>query len=755
MTKIIQSWFPTLDQTAYQALEAELEACTLAAYDILFQQDDPGQALYLLQEGHLAVTRTEGDGTQIPLGELQKPGTIVGEMALVTGQPRNATVTALTESILLRLSTASFTLLIEKYPSLFEMFTQWFATRLQEGQIGGVLLDLFGNLDSRSLSAIQDELEWAYLSNGELLFAEGDLGDAMYIIASGRLRIVHIDSEGVEHIRAEVGPGQTIGEFALLTAEKHNATVYAIRDTTVAKLTTPVFEKLVEEYPHAMMQITRIIISRNQQIEQVGNKSAAPPQATLGFILIPTHSNDIFEAMIPKIVNVIANFGDTLYLDSQRFDELYGKHGAAQTPFDHVTNIAIMDWLNRQEHHYKYIIYKPDLEWTAWTERCLRYADRVIAVANAANEPTVAAFEHQVYQAARNTRTELILFHPDDCYQPRGTAQWLDFRPTHTHHHVRFNDEQHWQRLGRRLVGKAIGVVLSGGGARSLNQIGTIQALEEADIPIDMVGGVSMGSLTGAALAFEKSRAEITALFFNLTSTGRKLLDFTLPLVSVFASKKVTALFQEAAEGADVEDAWRPYFCLSANVTKAVPVVHQTGPLWRAMRASMAVPSLFVPVTTEDGDLLVDGGLMNNLPIDVMKAQLEVGFTIAIENDTNLVEKEKYHLEPTLSGWKLLWQRLNPFVQAPKVPNLLSHHMSCLAVNFIHYNRSIMHQADLLLIAPVAKFGVFEFTAVSEIIRIGYEAAQKQIRAWHDAGGQLPSGVLFNKLQTSKPNDNL
>jgi hypothetical protein len=96
-----------------------------------------------------------------------------------------------------------------------------------------------------------------------------------------------------------------------------------------------------------------------------------------------------------------------------------------------------------------------------------------------------------------------------------------------------------------------------------------------------------------------------------------------------------------------------------------------------------------------------------------------------------------------ISGWKLLWQRINPFTETPRMPNLMSHHMSCMAVNFIHYNKSIMHQADLVLISPVVQFGVFEFTAVDDIIKVGYDAIKMQLNSWRKAGGQLPPHTVF------------
>ena len=755
MENLIQSWFPNLETCIQDTLINQLQSISLQPGKILFEQGKSGEALYILQEGHLAVTRTTPDGLTIPLNEFQEPGTIMGEMALVSGLPRNATIRAVTTSQLFRLSKDSFATIVAEYPILLDVFTEWFVARLQKVQIGGVLINLFGDLDAATLNAIQAKLDWVHLSSGETLFEQDDPGDAMYIIASGRLAIAHKNGDGVRRVSGEAGPGETIGEFALLTNEKRNATVYAIRETIVAKLTAPIFEELVAEYPQAMMHITRIIIQRNQQITQANAHSGSSFRKNndLGFVLVATNEDVNLKTIIPKLVKIISHFGSTLHLNSQHFDELYGREGAAQTPFDNVTNMAIIDWLNQQERKYRYIVYEMDEEWTPWTQRCLQYADRVLLVADAHTNPQPGRMETRIQQEAGKAHAELLLFHEDSCELPSNTAVWLANRNLYTHHHIRYNNEKDWQRAGRRLVGKAIGLVLSGGGARSLNQIGALRAFEEAGIPIDMIGAVSMGALIGGSYSLEHSRDK-TYRMFKSFGAKKKLLDITLPIASIFASKKITNLLINMAEDVNIEDAWRPFFCMSTNVTKAIPVVHQTGLLWRALRASMSVPSLFLPVT-EDGDLLVDGGVMNNLPVDVMADQPGAGFVIAINNNTNDVEKEKYDFEPGLSGWKLLWQRINPFTEPPKTPNIFGHHTSCFSVNFIYHRKSIMHKADLMIVSPVDQFTIFGFDAIDEIIQVGYETTKQQLEAWQEAGGQLPPNVLFEEMpSTIMPEEN-
>src|SRR5205807_3469411 len=101
-------------------------------------------------------------------------------------------------------------------------------------------------------------------------------------------------------------------------------------------------------------------------------------------------------------------------------------------------------------------------------------------------------------------------------------------------------------------------------------------------------------------------------------NTARALFDYTLPLVSFFSSRKVTHMAFSTLGDVCIEDLWRPFYCVSTNLTRAQPVIHRQGPLWRSVRASLAMPGVFSPVV-DGGDLLVDGGLMNNVPLDIMR----------------------------------------------------------------------------------------------------------------------------------------
>ncbi len=185
------------------------------------------------------------------------------------------------------------------------------------------------------------------------------------------------------------------------------------------------------------------------------------------------------------------------------------------------------------------------------------------------------------------------------------------------HHHLRLGDDTSLEQVARRLTGTSIDLVLGGGGARGWAHVGVIRAFEEAGIPIDAIAGTSMGGLVAAASALGLRWQEIQDLARQWSSQHR-LFDYTLPFVSFFTGRKITELLQDIAGDVQVEDLWGGFFCVSSSLTRAKPVVHRRGPLWKAMRATMSLPALLPPVP-EESELLIDGGYLINMPTGLMR----------------------------------------------------------------------------------------------------------------------------------------
>ncbi len=326
--------------------------------------------------------------------------------------------------------------------------------------------------------------------------------------------------------------------------------------------------------------------------------------------------------------------------------------------------------------------------------------------------------------------SELVLLHAETTDRPRNTHKWLVRRRVHAHHHLRLNYREDLQRLIRRLTGSMVGLVLSGGGARAFAHIGAIRAIQEAGLPIDLVGGSSLGSIVAAAYALGwnyDTMVKAAATFFSPTT----LFDYTLPLVAFTNSKKMTRILAHEFRDIQIEDLWLPYFCISTNLTRAKSVIHRQGPLWRSLRASCSLPGIFTPVV-EKGELLVDGAILNNLPVDTMYKLCQGGPVIAVDVSAETDLTDDYHFSASLSGWQVLWSRLNPFLPEIKAPSIMDTLRRSTELNSIRQKQTNQALVDIFINPPVSQFGLTAFNAYETLIEMGYQAAKKAIKAWLD-----------------------
>jgi predicted acylesterase/phospholipase RssA/CRP-like cAMP-binding protein len=705
-------------------LEGPSERVRLRRGKTLFEQGDAGDSAYLLLEGRLEVSLHHPDGGETSLAELA-PGAIVGEMALLTGQPRTATVRALHDSELVRCSKEGFDRLVAEHPEELSAFTQAVTRRLQEAQLADALRDLLGELEGETLRELCAEAEWQQVAHSEVLFHHGDVADAMYVVVSGRLRVLVTPPDGDTQVLGEVAPGEVVGEWGLLSGEPHAATVRAVRDTHVAKLSQAVLGRLLERQPQAVMPLSRQIIRRQQRALAPG---VGRPVRALSLALVPGSPAVPLMEVAKHLEASLLAFGSTFRLDSAHVDEVLGKPGAAQATSGEPTHLVVNAWLSEQEGRHRFLLYMADPGWSTWTQRCACQADRLLIVTLGTEDPAPGLIESAIASLGIDARRELVLVHPANADHASGTAGWLAQRDVHTHHHVRRHDQAHYDRLARRLAGQATGLVLSGGGARGFAHLGIFRAIDERRLPIDFVGGTSMGALLGGAYAMGRGYDDILRVADRL-SNPRHIFDYTLPLTSLMVSRKVTWLLQEMFGDLRIEDLWRPYFCISSNLSRAEPLVHRTGLLWHCVRSSIAIPGIFSPVL-HNHDVLADGGVMNNFPVDVMRELCEEGTVIGVNVSPHSLGTKRYEFGTSISGWQVLWSRLNPFVPRLQVPSLLGSLMRVQEINSVYQMKSIQNLADLLIQPDVKQFGVLDFASYAPIAQVGYQTANEALELW-------------------------
>jgi lysophospholipid hydrolase len=729
--------FGGLAESILRRLAVELEIIHLAGGEILVQQGEVDESLYLVSTGRLQmIADRETSGEQL-LAEIG-PGECVGEMAFLSGQKQTATVMGGEESTVVRLSKRSLERLARDCPTAAESFYQTLQEQVRRRRLRSALqsTQVFGALDRAVLRALETELTWVTLRSGETLIRQGDPGDCLYVVISGRLRIVlERDGEEVRTVR-EVGRGESIGEMALITGEPRAATVYAIRDTEVARLSQAGFDRLLAQHPHAMTKtFTRSIIgSLNRQL--AGEKPGV--NAFITVAIVPTSQDLRLADFARQLVQALAPHGSTLHLSSGRVDEYLGKAGSAQThdASDQAAGAQLVAWLSEQETKYRHIVYEADPAPTAWSQRCLRQADHLLIVGHATANPAPGELEMALLggeEGRARKRKSLVLLHRTGARMPRGTQRWLALRQVDQHFHVRWQNEADFGRLARCVAGRAVGLALGGGAARGFAHIGVIRALEEAGIPIDRVGGTSAGALIAAQYAMGWDAQQV--LDASRTYVQAHQHDYTLPFVALLSGRRTSTLFQMLFGQIDIQDLWLPYFCISTNLTQATKMIHSTGPLWRGVRASNGLPGLLPPLI-HNGDALVDGGLLDNLPMGVMRTVCGSGTVIAVDvtPPVDLAKIEPYG--DGISGWQALQNKLNPFAPQQNLPNLLTLLYRTVEIGSVHEQKSRLQQglADLYLRPPVEQFAMSDHRAIDAIAEVGYRYAREAIAQWQGHG---------------------
>ena len=273
--------------------------------------------------------------------------------------------------------------------------------------------------------------------------------------------------------------------------------------------------------------------------------------------------------------------------------------------------------------------------------------------------------------------------------------------------------------------------MLGGGGARGFAHLGVYQALEELGIPVDMVCGTSMGAPIAGLIAQGCSSGDVD---MRSREAFHEIIDFTLPMVSLIAGRRISATIEKQTGSWDIEDYWLPFFCVSTSLSTAQPVIHDRGSSWRAIRSSVSIPGVLPPVP-ERGQLLVDGGVLNNLPVDIMRELNPFGTVIAVDvvSPNGPVAASDYGTE--LSGWRLLMNRMLPWLRAPAVPGIATTMMQSMVAGSSLKRQQILEQglADVYLNINVVGVGMLQFDAQDRAAKMGYEGAIEHLRAWQES----------------------
>lgn len=719
--------FAGLDAAELGKLAAAATTVEVAAGAILVHQDNAAHAMFVVLAGRLTATFVDASGHERPLAEMAT-GSIVGEIPLLTGGKRTATVRADEPSTVAMLSARAVADLFEARPALAGHVSEVVAHRLRLVQLTTHLAALFPDLPPAVVQELGRAVEWVSLEAEEILFRQGDDGDAAYLIVSGRVRVVLAEPDsGGERFIGEIAAGEMVGEEAILLDAPRSATVQAGRDTDLARIPRTVFASFVDRHPAVMLQMVRTLVDRKRDALRRSQRRA---QARVSIALVGLDP-DAIDAIEGPLLAELAKLGSVIALSAASVDAALCKPGIAQSRSADPAHIRLRQWLHEMEGAHHFVVYRADQDASAWTERAVRQSDHVVLCARADGDPSLRSIERPPHPSRAGRR--LALLHPRETERPVGTARWFGAREVASVHHLRENDPTTFARLARHLTGRAVGLVLGGGGARGFAHLGVIRALEELGVPVDIVGGASIGGAVSMPTAQGQPAAQATA---TIKHYFHGLLDYTLPVVSLLAGRRITGVIQEFSGSWDIEDLWLTYYCVSSSMTTGRTVVHRRGNLARAARASVAIPGVLPPVVEGD-ELLVDGGVLNNLPLDVMREINPTGPVIAVHVVGHNGPRAKADFGLALSGWALMANRWLPWRRRVPAPSLITTILRSMFVGAEAKVATMLEAGlpDLYLNINASVVSLLEFDTVEKVAQLGYEAAREPIREWIAAGG--------------------
>ncbi|KAK3687666.1 hypothetical protein B0T22DRAFT_375297 [Podospora appendiculata] len=713
---------------------------------------------------------------------LIKPGGLAGYIGTISSYRSFIDVVAKTDVYVGFLPRASIERIVDRYPIV--LLTM--AKRLT-------------SLLPRLILHIDFALEWLQVNAGQVIFQEGQDSEAIYIVLNGRLRLVEDKKDGGVNVKAEFGQGESIGELEVLTESERSGTLHAIRDTEVVKFPRTLFNSLAQEHPNITIKISKIIASRMRAltdgpsvlsfkdgaVRSAVNKSSSTLNLRTVAILPVTAGVPVIE-FGNKLMNALTQIGPpngATSLHQAAILNHLGKHA-----FNKMGKLKLAQYLADLEEKYGLVVYVADTNVNApWTQTCITQADCVLFVGLADGSPEIGEYERFMLGMKSTARKILVLLHQER-YSGEGlTRKWLKNRMWinggHFHVQMAYNANtmpihpptkrsgpslkervqilqaeiqkytsrkvRHspfyaqdaafkgdFHRLARRLCGKSVGLVLGGGGARGIAQIGIIRAMEEAGIPIDIVGGTSIGAFIGALYARHADVVPIYGLAKKfagrMTSMWRFAFDLTYPSASYTTGHEFNRGIFKTFGKTQIEDFWLEYYCNTTNISKSRQEFHTSGYAWRYVRASMSLAGLLPPLCDE-GSMLLDGGYIDNLTVSHMKS---LGSDVIFAIDVGSLDDDTpQEFGDSLSGTWAFFNRWNPFSSVPNPPTLAEIQARLAYVSSVDaLERAKINPGCIYMRPPIDEYGTLDFGKFEEIYQLGYKYGQEFLQSLRDKG---------------------
>lgn len=573
------------------------------------------------------------------------------------------------------------------------------------------------------IAALDEVSEWFSVPAGWPVLSAGEPPDGVWFLISGSLAAFRPDDRDGHRLLGYIRPGEPVGEMALIAREPHTSSVVAMRDSELLKLSPDAFERLIEAYPKLMQHMARLMLTRARAVSRPNPR--AEPKV---YALIATSPTIDLVARARTLRAALKRLGARAVIVTEADERNISSEGLSSA------------WFDALEQKNDAVFLVSPIADTRWFRTCLRQADRIWLLARADARPSVPLLPAEEASPARQFRlVDVILLHHGSDRVAATTDEWRSAGDAARLFHWHGMDDGDAARLARIIARRSIGLALSGGGARAYAHIGVIRALREAGLPFDTIGGTSMGAIIAACVAMGWDDDEIERRISKAFVESNPLGDYVLPVVGLVSGRRVEDRLREHFGEALIEDLHIPFFAVSTNLASGAIRVHRSGSLRKALRASISLPGILPPVVEGEHALLVDGAVLKNFPVDVLK-ELHRGPIIGVDvARRDGIDPEDFRDPPSF----LAWVAAHGFQSPPPIASLL---MRAATITVDPWEgRS---GADLLIAPEMGDMDMRDWKRFDEIIAAGYEAAVAALQRPHglfqspaeDAIGDLSTG---------------
>nr|XP_054094317.1 patatin-like phospholipase domain-containing protein 7 isoform X5 [Callithrix jacchus] len=731
-------------------LDGRVALLHVPAGTVVSKQGDQDASILFVVSGLLHVYQRKIGSQEDTCLFLTRPGEMVGQLAVLTGEPLIFTIKANRDCGFLSISKAHFYEIMRKQPTV----------------VLGVAHTVVKRMSS-FVRQIDFALDWVEVEAGRAIYRQGDRSDCTYIVLSGRLRSVIRKDDGKKRLAGEYGRGDLVGVVETLTHQARATTVHAVRDSELAKLPAGALTSIKRRYPQVVTRLIHLlgekILGSLQQGPVTGHQFGLPtagskwdsgnPAVNLSTVAVMPVSEDVpLTTFTLELEHALSAIGPTLLLTSDNIKQRLGP-----AALDSVHEYRLSSWLGQQEDTHRIVLYQADGSLTPWTQRCVRQADCILIVGLGDQEPTVGELERMLESTAVRAQKQLVLLHREEGPAPARTVEWLNMRSWCSGHlHLCCPRRVFSRRSLPKLVAlgpegeacasqppalprnpcpetpaqKAPSAAELGDSREDNSKGGDVQAhLPAAPGPALRLLPPGEGADGQCHRPGAWGRGSK-----GMTSMMKAVLDLTYPVTSMFSGASFNSSICSVFQDRQIEDLWIPYFAITTDITASAMRVHTDGSLWRYVRASMSLSGYMPPLCDpKDGHLLMDGGYINNLPADVarsMGAKVVIAIDVGSRDETDLT-----NYGDSLSGWWLLWKRWNPLATKVKVLNMAEIQTRLAYVCCVR-QLEVVKSSDYCeyLRPPIDSYRTLDFGKFNEICEVGYQHGRMVFGIWGRSG---------------------